>query len=308
MTLLQLPNEILISIAKDLCCRQDITSFMTTNRHLYNLLKDLFQLYDIPEERHASILSCAASSGKTSIVSKILKDMLVARIKDHSLSDQPYYRPMDPTATFTEEELMIIGQFRMLRRGNKLWRAGYEADDILLIQDALNDAVIHGQMEVVQLLIESNVDLNFTYRRFTPLYLAVANDREELVDILLVGGAKCKSGICPLRIACQKGQRGMVRRLLEGAECSHLTIVASEAMRKNDVSVIRLLESLGVNMKLYSPAVKEAAAKKHDKYWGQRLAEVTDNNHITIQTTNYEALRLEALNPQPRAAQSLSST
>ncbi|KAI9044543.1 uncharacterized protein KD926_000454 [Aspergillus affinis] len=235
MSLIQLPSEIIISIAKQLRCRQDITSFMLTTRHLYDLLRDLLQLYDIPEERHASILSCAASGGKASMVSKIMEDMLAARTKGLSLSGQPYYRPMDPTTTFTEEELIIISEYAMMRRGNILWRLGYEADDILLIQDALNDAVTHGQMEVVQLLIESHADVNFCYARFTPLYLAVANDREELVDILLVGGAKCRFVRCPRLPTC--GDHRPPRALLAG-DVAAVRAAAKELIAANHTVLV----------------------------------------------------------------------
>ncbi|PLB44792.1 ankyrin [Aspergillus steynii IBT 23096] len=259
MPLLQIPNELLVSIARELCCRNDITAFLQANKHLYNLLKNIFQIYDIPE-RHDSLLSCAAISGNPAPVSNILKDMLQVNINARPVPQRLNDRFHRPTP-LTEEEKEIYGEHYYQ---STLYRMGYEKEDILVIQNAFTDAVAHGRMEVVQLFIARCVNVNYQHGKRNALYAAVANDHQDLVDVLLARGAFCNSQRCALQLACEKHQYRMVRSLLGRALCLELSDVLRSAVTRGDRSTVFFLEENGLDIQKHGYCALQEAIEKGD--------------------------------------------
>lgn len=198
MSLLQLPNELLIMIAKELRCLNEFIKFRQTNKRLHSLLQDIYEIYDIPEI-HETHLSCAAINGNTALASRMMEEMLTARIETLPFAEKDYlqYRRL-----VKPENLKCDHGGRCPQE--ELCRKGYNEDDILVIQNAFDDAVAHGQTEVVEMFVSRGAAVNHRNGKHNALHLAVANGSAAIVRILLFAGAYCNPQQCALLLACGK--------------------------------------------------------------------------------------------------------
>jgi len=83
------------------------------------------------------------------------------------------------------------------------------------------DASMHGQAEIVQLLLRAGADANYVrpHDGFSPLHLASQNGHSEVVQMLLAAGANVNAsdtlGVAtPLHVAAQNGHEHIVQLLL----------------------------------------------------------------------------------------------
>ena len=92
-------------------------------------------------------------------------------------------------------------------------------------------ACIHGDMEIVKILVEAGADLNETAvfkdgSNTSPLWVAARNNHIELCRYLLSKGSRVNNGYSALMGAVDKGREEIVRILLEaGANPSKVGVM-----------------------------------------------------------------------------------
>lgn len=123
---------------------------------------------------------------------------------------------------------------------------------------ALQVAALHGNLDVVRILIDSNADVNAkTSTGVTAIMAASVSGNEELVKMLLAAkadvNAKRDDGITALRIASQNGELGVVKILLAAkadvnAKTSTGVTALMAASQNGHIEVVRALLDAGADV------------------------------------------------------------
>lgn len=154
MSLPDLPNELLLSIANNLKSERDLSSFTRTNAHLHNLLSDY--LYENNIKQHgSSALLWAAQHGQDKTAQRLLEKGASVNVQARMSVLDDTLRPCDGTPLFI--------------------------------------AAKNGFETIVRLLIENDADVNSRDEEgdsgWTPLFFAVVNGHEAVVRLLVKDSA-----------------------------------------------------------------------------------------------------------------------
>ncbi|RLL93088.1 hypothetical protein CFD26_101041 [Aspergillus turcosus] len=244
MSLSKLPNEVIFLIASHLACYRDLKALALSCRGLFHLLEEYLSKHSY-QDCHGDALCCAAVHGDTELAMKSLKRMAAAAesFQGHR-AENPYKHPRCTT--------------------------NWSVEDIVLIQRALLVAVQAGSKRVVNLLLDHGAQTIFRcpsgyINNIPPLYLAVQNGHEDLVDLLCGRGYSCYDlNTCPLLWAIEHNHRRMIRTLLRHEPCHHYCYVLPMALNRRDTGMVRFLLESGLHGTNYAHDALFAAIFKGD--------------------------------------------
>ncbi|GFF22277.1 ankyrin repeat and SOCS box protein 3 [Aspergillus udagawae] len=242
MSLSKLPNEVIFLIATHLACYRDLRALVLSSRGLFHLVKGYLRKHSY-QACHGDALCCAAAHGDEGLAMERLKRMaLAAESFPGPRVRNPYKHPLCTTN----------------------WRV----EDTVLIQRALLVAVQAGSKRVVNLLLDHGAQTIFRCpagytNNIPPLYLAVQNGHEDLVDLLCGRGDSCYGlNTCPLLWAIEHNQRRIIRTLLRHGSCGHCWYVLPMAMNRRDTDLLHFLLVNGLHGTYYAGDALFAAISK----------------------------------------------
>jgi ankyrin repeat protein len=165
----------------------------------------------------------------------------------------------------------------------------------------LHVAILHRQSHVIPTLFQYGADLNIpdSEKEFTPLIMATILEDEWTVRQLLlknvIVNARTREGRTAMYVAIEKGQRGIIRLLIELGKFNVNAPTTSESHRGsalhvavtfNQISIIHLLLSLGADPTLpdrFGRTPLQLAETINDLE-AVRLLQQSTNNHSTVIT------------------------
>ncbi|KAJ5183363.1 ankyrin [Penicillium capsulatum] len=190
MALKNVPTEVLQLILRYLGTEQNILALMQTNRHFYSVGLPILYQHNIKHSGSSAIHWCAAT-GNVQVARRFLEF--------HPDINTPRVAELPPLRLAIDGVRMDMVKL--------LLDHGARADGNLL----LHRAVMTGNKEIVQMLLDSGHDVN-SLDRFghTPLKDAAKHGDRELVQMLLDYGAdiamaeKSPTGVTPLHVATHR--------------------------------------------------------------------------------------------------------
>jgi ankyrin repeat protein len=247
MTLLILPNELLLSIAETLESQPNINALAKTNRRCYNLLNSFLYAYNA-RHYNSSALHWAATHGQPATAQESLRQGADVESKDQATDS----RPLIQASRSGHADIVSL----LVAHG-----ANLHAKNTRTSKDAITIAVTRNKTAVVRILLDHGVDPDSEDSRgFKLLHLAAQeypSSREALARVLVEKGADLESvSQCfesPLQVACSANSVDVAsclirfgadfdRRSREGKTLLHL------AASKGHVEFIELLLERGVDL------------------------------------------------------------
>ncbi|CAI7591884.1 unnamed protein product [Penicillium viridicatum] len=201
MTLLILPNELLLAIAETQDCEKDINAFARVSRRCYILLNPFLYAYNA--RRHqGSALHWAASQGQL----RTAEESLRQGAEIESSHKKTRKTPLIQSAQCGHADIVAM----LLAHGANPHAKGGQGT-----KDPITSAVLRNRAAVVSILFDNGVDVNLTGYKGSLLHLAAEkchNSREEVARILIEKGADLES---MNDVACESGSVGVARCLIE---------------------------------------------------------------------------------------------
>jgi ankyrin repeat protein len=243
MTLLSLPNELLLAISETQDCQRDINAFARTNRRYYTLLNPFLYAYNV--RRHqGSALHWAASQGELRTAQESLRQG--AQIDSRNRKTRK--TPLIQSVHSDHADIVAL----LLAHGADLHAKRDGGPD-----DAIRTAVLRNRAAVARVLLDNGVDANSMVYRGSLLHIAAQrayNNRDEVARVLVEKGANIESmydGETPLQVACRSGSVEVARCLIEsgarldtrGRNGNSLLHLAT-----NEVKTVKLLVEKGADI------------------------------------------------------------
>lgn len=244
MALVQLPTEILWTIASCFCHQRDIYALIRTNRHLYKtLIKFLYCFHG--HYKHGAALSFLAEQNLFLQVQRLLDGLNAARnqpqaslaVLEATEDKAPkMYEEEDTVPRRTREKCDPTDPYCQDIFTHPLFQQGYSIPSVVNIQHALVVAIQGGHTKIVAVLLDFGAQANFYYGGrvqclfpqhtrnwwhgkevdYPPLFTAVQFGNLELVKLLLQRGADPELyAPSPLYCAVKDDRRDIIPVLLE---------------------------------------------------------------------------------------------
>ncbi|KAJ5897425.1 hypothetical protein N7504_007713 [Penicillium tannophilum] len=258
MSILALPNELILHIATFLSEDLDIASFLQANHRLKNLLGEY--VFQNNLSRHdGSALPLCVKYGLKSGVQKLLK--LGAKGDEIDSDCRTAWSYAAEEGDFEIWQMILDHQVSIgLQRD-------IDKEDGYTYRTPLSWAAGDGQQEFAQYLIDSGADINTKCSGHrTPLCYAAQSGHFTMVQLLLDQGADLgdsigledEDGLTPLHYAAFEGQEEIMRLLISlGADVDcmkggRMDIIGPtplmEAARGGQYAVVRMLLELGADV------------------------------------------------------------
>ncbi|KAJ5255295.1 hypothetical protein N7497_007223 [Penicillium chrysogenum] len=245
MTLLSLPNELLLAISGSQDCQRDINAFARTSRRCYALLNSLLYAYNV-RQHQGSALHWAASQGQLRTAQESLRQGAQINSRNRKTGKTPIIQSVH------SDHADIVAL--LLAHGADLnAKGGGEPDEAII------SAVTRNKAAVARVLLDHGVDVNLTDYRGSLLHIAARRadkNREEVVRVLIEKGANIESthvGETPLHVACESGSVEVARCLIEsGARLDTWGRRGSSLLHAatNEVKGVKLLVEKGVDIEV----------------------------------------------------------
>lgn len=214
MSILNLPNELLYMIAKDLDL-QDINSLLKTSWQLAFVLTPLLQHFSVQEKHSMAALFCAASNRNEPMVRLLLnKGANIGVFQDNRGETELVHRA---PARCSEEVVKAV----MDQGANLLLELPGGTGQAI---PALHWAIRQGHKSMIGLLIEQGAKLDCQYGSHVlsgpaAIHEAAQCSDEETMQLLLSKGVDCNAqthrGLTPLHITAMNGHLAGARLLLQ---------------------------------------------------------------------------------------------
>lgn len=206
MALLNLPNEILLAIADHLRSLSDINALAQANHRCYAVFnRHLYAYATIKADKLGFLWAVENERSKT------LQNFLDVGAINGSDAANNIQIPLDIAARRGSPEIVSL----LITYGAKVY------DNMkLYCQAALAEAIRCGRVDVVKVLLDKEVDLEYVYEGGKrPLHLAAQTNVKEMIEFLFACGVNLyhldQRNTSALHIAAIKGQGRAVQALLE---------------------------------------------------------------------------------------------
>ncbi|OQE30307.1 hypothetical protein PENFLA_c003G10917 [Penicillium flavigenum] len=245
MTLLSLPNELLLAISESQDCQRDINAFARTSRRCYTLLNPFLYAYNV-RQHQGSALHWAASQGQLKTAQELLRQGAQIDSRNRKTGKKPLIQSVHSDHADIVALLLAHG-------------ADPNAKGDGEPNDAIRSAVIRNKAAVARVLLDNGVDANLTGHRGSLLHIAAGRahkNREEVVRVLIEKGANIESiydGETPLQVACWSGSVEVARCLIEsGARLDTRGRNGSSLLHQatNEVKTVKLLVEKGADIEV----------------------------------------------------------
>jgi ankyrin repeat protein len=249
MPLLDLPNELLLAIAKPLDSQRDINALVQTNRHFYNILNSCLYAHNVKYHRGFA-LEWSATNGVLESAKKSIQQGAQIQIGD---SSQPLLNAANNGHANMVAYLISLG-------------ANLQSEERGAIKRTpIQWAILHNHPEVVTVLIEKGIDPDEKDKKGQSLLHLAAKvstrNNEDVTRVLIAKGANIESRNLltetPLRVACASGSVEVALCLIEhGADINHNHNPHDDddgtllhlAARKNQVQIAQMLFQKGASI------------------------------------------------------------
>ncbi|GIJ92774.1 hypothetical protein Asppvi_002052 [Aspergillus pseudoviridinutans] len=241
MTVLDLPIEMLLSIAEEFDSSRDILSFARVNKRAYGLLRSALYKFNI-QQQNASALHWAACNGRP-LMAKMMLQRYLYDVNAVYCSNTPLIYAVFHGSTTVAHILLanrhIDVNFQNKRGQCALWWAArrggtdiverlLQRDDVQVDNRDLKDrltplgvAVLKGHERIARHLLNTGrVDVNARNRqRRTPIFHALSRDDRTITEMLLADESvdlSCQDvcGRTPLMYSVLKGRTELTKLLL----------------------------------------------------------------------------------------------
>ncbi|CAG7941765.1 unnamed protein product [Penicillium nalgiovense] len=245
MTLLSLPNELLLAISETQDYQRDINAFARTSRRCYTLLNPFLYTYNV-RQHQGSALHWAASQGQLRTAQESLRQGAQIDSRDRKTGKTPLIQSVH----CDHADIVAL----LLAHGADPHAKGDGGPN-----DAIRSAVIRNKAAVARVLLDNGVDPNLTSHRGSLLHLAAEtahNNREAVARVLIEKGANIESmegGETPLQVACGSGSVEVARCLIEsGARLDTRGRSGSSLLHRatNEVKTVKLLVEKGADIEV----------------------------------------------------------
>ncbi|KAJ5997031.1 hypothetical protein N7522_008691 [Penicillium canescens] len=246
MPLLDLPNEILLTIAEPLGSQKDINALAQTNRHFYSLFNPFLYAHNVKYHRGYA-LEWAAARG----VLESVKESIRQGAQIH--------------LGYSSQALLNAANYGHAKIAAYLISLGanpHSEERGVISRTPIEWAILHNHSKVVKLLIENGVHPNTKDKNGQSLLHLAAKfsprNHEAVTRILIAKGANIEAENLlvetPLRVACASGSLEVALCLIEnGAEINHRdqnnngTLLHLAAL-KNKVQIAKMLLEKGASI------------------------------------------------------------
>ncbi|CAG8888450.1 unnamed protein product [Penicillium egyptiacum] len=242
MTLLSLPNELLLAIAETQDCQKDINAFARTSRRCFTLLNPFLYAYNV-RQHQGSALHWAARQGQLRTAQESLRQGTEIELRDRKTRKLPLIQSVH----CGHADIVAL----LLAHGADPHAKGDGRPD-----DPIRSAVLRNKAAVARVLLDNGIDANLTGYRGSLLHLAARNNREAVARVLIEKGANIESIYCgetPLQVACKAGSVEVARCLIEsGARLDTRGRHGSSLlhMATNEVKTVKLLVEKGADIEV----------------------------------------------------------
>jgi Ankyrin repeats (3 copies) len=202
LTLLDLPDEILLIIGEHITSESDLNAFHRTNRHLYRILDGiLYRSNALYHEGHALFWAISYEQSTTA------KKSVLAGTTCKGAAPWPFNwtsgqfsrqyahtRALVSPTGWIEEPLFVACRNRKPTIVQTLLELGahskYQPERMLYL------AAASGWSEIVKVLLEHGVSVDPGYVDTTPLTLAIMNGQSEIAEVFFRYGSGAESRSC----------------------------------------------------------------------------------------------------------------
>ncbi|KAJ5135358.1 ankyrin repeat protein [Penicillium bovifimosum] len=276
--LLELPNELLLLIARYLPYQKDINSFVQTNRQLYVLLNVFLCKFNI-QHHQSSALTWAASNGNDHLAKRMLEAGVSIASFDTSETANPLLRAV--IAGHISTLKVMLSEKRPDRVSSP-----FQKRRVLLF------AIRSSDREVIDLMIENDAPLNpFPDDRRGDSTLGIAAlglCDPTIFARLLQAGARTHRGEQPDTFSMvmtpgHPGRSQIVELLLE-QNCQPSSEEAlRRIVRQNDKTIFQLFVDHGFEIDIYGHAALFQAILEREDEMVELLLESGANPHLQCQ-------------------------
>lgn len=261
MSLLRLPNELLILVAENLQ-KRDIKSFCRTSRRLHDLLICLF--FDDVDE--VALLNWAVETGHETLLHLALYKgaSIVAQTPENEFLDEEHW------AAIKYDNVLL--ELRLQANVDKVCVERYE-------MNALHRATLYGHEIITQVLLDNGAEISTrTSRGDTALHIASCSGHREIASLLLGRGADVNErgwkGCTALHFAAMQGDQDLATIFLgSGADInarnSNQATPLQIAAWRGHVDMVQFLAVMGADINtqdcLGSTPLHLAAANGHEE-------------------------------------------
>ncbi|KGO71921.1 hypothetical protein PITC_026410 [Penicillium italicum] len=247
MTLLLLPNELLLAIAETQDSQKDINALARTSRRCYILLNPFLYAYNV-RQHQGSALHWAAIQGQLRTAEESLRQGAEIELRHRKTGKTP----LICSAQCGHADMVVL----LLAHGANPHTKGGSGT-----KDPITSAVLRNRAAVASVLLDNGVDVNLTGYKGSLLHLAAEkchNSREAVARVLIEKGANLESmndlKHTPLQVACESDSVEVARCLIEsgadmdvrcGRERSLLHLASSMGFK-----VIKLLVEKGADLEV----------------------------------------------------------
>lgn len=249
MSLLELPNEIILLIAESLnsTCPTDLNSFCQTNRHLASLLAPLLHNFALQTRYGIVALHWGVATGNEPLVRFVMEKTGGIQIKYPSANGRPteiYNFPAD----FSEEVVQLV-----MERGARVIVRELGGSQLTSLHQALS---CHQGTLVRSLLAKGAFANELDFYGVTALHVAAIYNDHESIELLVANGADLEARLdegvrddmeqTALHLAVEENYQAVVRELLKtGADIGAQDAMGRTALHLaadlKDESLVKML-------------------------------------------------------------------
>ncbi|GFF70590.1 ankyrin repeat protein [Aspergillus lentulus] len=288
MSLVQLPDEILCSIGGYLSCYRDLRALVLSNRRLNRIFKVILITSSV-KDCHGSLLFCAVQSGDICLVREILKQLLLINKKREKTGSMEE-GPITNTQNNTDEEDGARdwdGTLHWDLQQHPLYKEGYRARDILLVQRAFLAAISTGLKELVNCFLDCGAVAGFAFpvneKHPLPVSLAIRHGHDAIFDLLIKHKARTCGGVeCPIVEAVKYHRFHELRALVRLGVCGHWDEALSLTLDTRPM--FDLMVENGVEIKKYGHVALYGAITEGKKDWVEFLISEGADPNLCLST------------------------